>query len=365
MINIQSINETPLQNAVKEHGSQRSAAKFLGIPESTFRGWLEKEKNGERINSNVKGTSTLYDASGNVKLTWVKEDKNKADPEQQMLGLLEGLKSEIPKLKAKKSPKFTDKDLLTSYVLSDYHLGQLSWAEETGADWNVEIAKDLLLKWFERSVKEAPDSNTGILCNLGDFLHWDGFEAVTPSSGHVLDADTRFFRLAFVAGEVIKECINIMLAKHENVHIIMAEGNHDMASSVWLKVLLAMAYEDEPRVTIDKTPLPYYCYEWGSTSLFYHHGHKKRMSEISKTFAGMYREVFGRTKYSYCHMGHLHHEKEEEDQLMKVTQHPTLAAKDAFAARGGYISQRGAHVITYHKLYGEVKRSTSRPEMVQ
>ena len=41
------------------------------------------------------------------------------------------------------------------------------------------------------------------------------------------------------------------------------------------------------------------------------------------------------------------------------------AAKDAHSTRGGYISNRGASVISYHKKYGEVSRCTIRPEMVQ
>lgn len=63
-------------------------------------------------------------------------------------------------------------------------------------------------------------------------------------------------------------------------------------------------------------------------------------------------------------MGHLHHVESKEDQLMIVEQHPTIAAKDAHATRGGYIAQRGASVITYSKSAGEVSRSTIRPEMI-
>ncbi len=72
--------------------------------------------------------------------------------------------------------------------------------------------------------------------------------------------------------------------------------------------------------------------------------------------------MFGRTKYSYAHMGHLHHIDVKENQMMVVEQHSTLAAKDAHSARGGYLSQRGASVITYSKHEGEVARATIRPE---
>ena len=63
-------------------------------------------------------------------------------------------------------------------------------------------------------------------------------------------------------------------------------------------------------------------------------------------------------------MGHLHHRDVKENSMMIVEQHTTLAAKDSFAARGGYLSKRGASQITYSKKYGEVARTTIRPEMI-
>lgn len=45
----------------------------------------------------------------------------------------------------------------------------------------------------------------------------------------------------------------------------------------------------------------------------------------------------------------MHHLKQDEDNMMQVRQHPTLSAKDAYAVRAGYNSQRGASVIIYSK----------------
>jgi hypothetical protein len=48
-----------------------------------------------------------------------------------------------------------------------------------------------------------------------------------------------------------------------------------------------------------------------------------------------------------------------------VVQHPTLAARDAYAARGGWIADRAAQAITYHKRFGQVGRVMVCPEMVE
>jgi len=50
---------------------------------------------------------------------------------------------------------------------------------------------------------------------------------------------------------------------------------------------------------------------------------------------------------------------------MTLEQHRTLAAKDAYASRGGYLSGRDSKVITYHKNFGEVKRSTININMLK
>jgi len=51
--------------------------------------------------------------------------------------------------------------------------------------------------------------------------------------------------------------------------------------------------------------------------------------------------------------------------MMMVEQHRTLAAQDAYAARGGWLADRDAKVITYHKDYGEVGRISITPQMLQ
>ena len=85
---------------------------------------------------------------------------------------------------------------------------------------------------------KSPDSENAIFAQIGDFLHWDGLDAVTPASKHVLDADTRFTKLVRVAIRVIKRVIKMLLTKYKKVTVIMAEGNHDPASSVWLREML-------------------------------------------------------------------------------------------------------------------------------
>jgi len=87
------------------------------------------------------------------------------------------------------------------------------------------------------------------------------------------------------------------------------------------------------------------------------------LANLPKLFASepRTREMWGRASYTYIHSGHYHHERLIEDGGAISEQHPTLAGRDAYAARGGWVSRRGAKLITYDKIDGEVSRHTVRP----
>lgn len=313
----------------------------------------------------LKGVSTYYDAEGNVKAQWVKSHNDNRNSVEALQEMFDGLKDELKRAKPVRRPASVSNDLLNLYVLTDFHLGMLSWHEETGADWDLTIAEKLMVDWFAEAIKLSPKANKAVFTPMGDFLHWDGMDAVTPQSKHLLDADGRFPKLTRVAVRVLRTVIRMLLEKYPEVHIIPAEGNHDPASSAWLRTVLPVFYEDEPRVTVDQSPDPYYCVEHGQTSLFFHHGHKRKPANVDTVFAAKFRDVFGRTKHSYAHLGHLHHIDVKETNLMVVEQHRTLAAPDAYASRGGWMSGRDAQVITYHNTRGEVARQRISAEMLK
>lgn len=312
----------------------------------------------------VKGVSTYYDKDGKPRGQWVKSSEDGERREQMMREAVAAMVEEIRPERPVLAPKQTLDKLLNCYVITDYHLGAKSWPEETGGNWNLDIAEETLVKWFGSAIAMSPDAKVGVFAQLGDLAHFDGILAVTPTSGNVLDADTRFQKLVRVLIRVIRRVTSMLLAKHERVHLLMAEGNHDLASSAWMRELFAALYVDEPRVTVETRPDPYYCIEHGKTSLFFHHGHKKKMDHLETVFIAKFRDVFGRTKHSYAHTGHLHHDVLRETNTMKIEQHRTLAAPDSHASRGGWMSGRDAKVITYHHEFGEVCRNTVSVEML-
>lgn len=379
LLNFANEAQAKYLNAVIEHGTQRAAAKALDCSQSTISESITRVKAKAARQGfspdhdmtkivpdgfTVSGVSTNYNGDGEVVQQWIKTTQDRQKMAELMDQSVAAMKDELPIYPPSTPVTGTLEDLANLHVVTDYHFGMLAWGEETGADWDLDLAEKLLVDWMSASIKTSPNAHTGILANIGDFLHFDGMLPVTPTHAHVLDADSRFQKVVRVAIRALRTCVDQMLKKYEHVHLIMATGNHDIASSIWLREVFSHVYQDDPRVSVDLNPDVYYAFEWGDNSIFFHHGHKRKMGNISDVLVSKYRELYGRTEYSYCHMGHLHHIDIKENNLMVVEQHRTLAAPDAHASSGGWMSKRSTNTITYHKKFGEVARSIISPQML-
>ena len=311
---------------------------------------------------NVKGTSTLY-KDGDVALQWVKTEADKQAQFEAMVSRIELACEGITPWKPIDAPKEVEQDLLTLMVITDFHLGSYCWGDETSEDYNTDMARDLFLSSIKEMINSTPKSKVGLLCNLGDFLHWDGLLQVTPTSAHILDNDSRYSRIVDIAMTVMDEAVRMMLEKYEKVVFVCAEGNHDIAGSIWLRKFISKLYANEPRLDVIDNDFPYYAYRHGQIMLCFHHGHKVKMDRLPKVFSSepRFREDWGKSKVAYIHSGHYHSEKVIEDAGAITEQHPTLASRDSYATRLGLMSQRGAKVITYDAEDGEVSRITVRP----
>lgn len=355
-----------IRDYIMSHGNY--SKHFKGLSVRSFNETIAFDPDQDVLDKGhyIKGRTIHKNSKGEIMSEWVKTDTQKALLEEQLKEVMKGLSEDITPYKPIQLLQMDrSSKLVNQYTITDYHLGMFSWAAETGTEWSSKIAEETIVKWFEVAIQNAPKAKTAIFAQIGDFLHFDGLDPVTPQSKHVLDADVKYQQLIRMAMKVIRRIINMLLAKYEEVKLIQVEGNHDMASSAWLKETFSMFYEDNPRMYVDTNPTPYHCYTQGKLCLFYAHTHTKKMGAIDSVFVGMYKKQYGESEHVYAHTGHLHHMLKLESNLMILEQHATLASKDSYAVRHGYLSKRSATVITYHEDYGEVGRSTLTPEMLK
>jgi len=367
--------------AIKSEGSENKAATLLGLNPSTVNKAYASVKSKAALSGwspehgfvhpvpdgfKLKGTSTLYDSeTGQPKIQWVKTNVDSARQEEIFREALQGFCDELPKSKpVLKLNLTTDDNLLACYPVGDHHFGMLAWDEEAGENYDLEIATKLLRGSIDYLIDSAPQAETGLIVILGDFMHYDSFEAVTPAHKNLLDADGRFPKMVRSAILALRYMVAQCLLKHQNAHVIIEIGNHDPSSSIFLMECMHNIYENEPRITIDRSPSHFHYYRFGKCLIGTHHGDKVKSEKLPMIMATDRAKDWGETEYRYWWTGHIHHDAVKEFTGCKTESFRVLCPVDAYASNAGYRSGRDMKCIVMHKEYGEVARNIVNPSML-
>lgn len=313
----------------------------------------------------VKGVSTLYGPDGELKAQWVKTDRDREAQEMLMRQAVEAMAADLPTLKPRKKTPDTNGDILSVIPMGDPHFGMYSWADETGEDFDLDIARRDLCAAVDYLVSQSPASEKCVIINLGDFFHVDNLKNMTSQSGNVLDVDTRLPKMVQVGVSALRQSIESALDRHKLVEIINVVGNHDGVLAMALSVMLANVYEKEPRVIVRDEPTPRHYVEHGKCLIGTTHGDRTKDRDLPGIMATEMPEAWGRTKHRYFYRGHHHHDTLEMFNGCTVEQFSTLAPTDAYHNSKGYLSGRNMKLIALHKEYGEVGRSVCSIEMLR
>lgn len=369
-----------LEAAAKE-GSDKAAARVLKIDDRNFyqarravaakasrHGYSPDHNFIHPVPDGFKlANLTQHYVDGELRQQWIKPSLDAERQHEMMVAAIEAMTSSVPRIKPTiKMPKVSTDALMACYPIGDHHLGMMAWHEESGDDYDLSIAETVLMRAMEYLVSLSPDCEQGLLAVLGDFLHIDSFKAVTPTSGYLLDADSRYPKMVKVAIRVLKYAISALLRKHAKVRVIFELGNHDPSSAIFMMQLLASVYEDEPRVSVDVSPMAFHYFQFGKNMVVTNHGDKVALRDLPSVIAADQPKMWGETEYRYCWVGHVHHHqtfetKSRELRGIQVETFQVLAPKDAHAASFGYRAQRSMKSIVLHHDFGEQERHTFNP----
>lgn len=361
-----------LQEAVRlrnAHTTLAEAAEAAGLSWSAFENRLRRA--AERgfdgsvpeplpLGQRVRGVSTLYGLNAQTgemeeRLKWVKtkEDPALEDIVTALKATFDGYEGRAEMIPP---PVHVDADLLSVYPIADQHNGLLAWGAETGESYDLKIGARRLRQCMARVVSQAPASKQAIILNLGDWQHNDDRTNQTPASRHLLDVDGRYYKVLTTGIQLMMDCVDMALQRHDTVLVRNIPGNHDPHASVALTVGLAAFYARNPRVTIDDDPSDFFFHRFGSTLIGANHGHKMKPTDMAMSMAVRRREDWGSTKFHYFYFGHIHHETAKEVGDVRCESFQSLAARDAYSAQGGYNSGNSLTSITIHREEGEIGR---------
>jgi len=304
--------------------------------------------------------STVHIRDGSLIQRWDRVQQEHAEIERARLQAINDTLAGYKPFPRRRKPTRTNRELLNLYTLADAHIGMYAEAIESGEDYDLQIAEDTIMCAFSAMIDRTPDADWGVLALLGDWQHFDGLIAQTPKHKHPLDASARYHSVCSLSARLAIALCERMLDKHNQVRVVVLQGNHDEASSAWLQIMLRHVWAKNNRITIPNNAAPYMAMLHGKTMLAWHHGHKRTDDSLRDVFAGdlRWREMWGQAHYAYIHTGHAHSNYVVERGGALIERHPTLSARDAYASRAGYYSRRQARAITYHRDGGEHSRIT-------
>ncbi len=311
----------------------------------------------------IKGESILYDSEGNVKLKWI---KTKADEVALQEAFEEAINNLIDKIKKNtlhldinvSEPVDTIDNELTVYPIGDLHIGMFSWAAETGEDYDLNIAYNTIKSAYKKLINSAPNTETALLINLGDFFHIDNYDGQTARSGNRLDFDTRWPKVLETGLKIMVELIYMLLSKHKKIIVRNAIGNHDQHSTIFLNAYLKAWFNNDPRIHVEDAPTAFWYYKWGKNLIGVTHGDTVKLTDLPEIMAHDAVQYWSNTEHRYWYIGHVHHMQKKEFRTCVVESFGTLVAKDAWHYASGYRSKRQIKYKVLHNKHGEVLEGT-------
>lgn len=305
----------------------------------------------------VKGVSSYVGPQGDIRGQWIKTNQDAVEREKAFLEACKKATARYRGLAPQVSaPARTDRDLHVVIPIGDPHVGMMSWAPETGNNFDLRIAERELFAVIDDLVERSPAAKSATLLNLGDFFHAQDDKQVTPQSGHKLDVDGRAAKVREVGVNLMRRLIDRMLRKFERVRAPQVPGNHDPWSAQWMALWLRAVYENEPRIEIPSNTNPFFYWMHGKNLFGTTHGDGVHLKELPGIMATDEPKMWGRSTHRFWHTGHVHHDSLIEVQNTLIHTWRTLAPNDGWAHKHGYRSGKSLCAIAYAREGGEVSR---------
>tara|TARA_R110000803_G_scaffold5230_11_gene17380 strand:- start:5050 stop:6228 length:1179 start_codon:yes stop_codon:yes gene_type:complete len=248
------------------------------------------------------------------------------------------------------------KDVLSCYNIGDMHIGMMAWHEETGTDFDLQIVVGDLLKAMADLISRTLPSETCIILNLGDAIHFHDDSQTTKQNKNSLDGDGRIDKVFRITCALMNKLVEMALAKHKYVVVRNVKGNHDEELAMAIRHQMNAYWRSEKRVSIEMSPAETWFYEFGKVMLMATHGHMLKPDKMVPYMSSRMPEMWGRCKLRRALHGHFHSKSVIESLGGKAECFSNLAPNDAWHEAVGYRSELECVAVMYHKCGKEIGR---------
>lgn len=358
--------------AVKAHGSGRAAERALGLGNDSISKPLRRfeklaARHGHAPGHFNDGTApgyrmgkvTVQRGPGGVERVWERQHPDAEAQQERLQAFREVMLEGLPRVAPSAPPVYADADMLTVYPEGDGHAGLYAWVAETGQAFDLAEYERIHKAATDRLVASAPPSAFALYIDLGDSLHADN-NASRTKSGHHLDTHGRHGEVVRVVMRCKRYRMARLLEKHRHVTYRENPGNHNGITAVMLSEMMALIYENEPRVTVSTSPNPYWFHGFGTNLIGTTHGDGAKGANLPLLMAVDAPAQWLASEHGsrVWFVGHVHHKDIKDHPGVTVEYCRTLAAPDIWSHGAGYRSKRSMEAVTFHRTDGEVERHT-------
>lgn len=259
-----------------------------------------------------------------------------------------------------------DVGLLYEIGLPDFHFGRLAWREETGGDYDVQIAKKTILSVLDKLLAFSSGFPLArILFPLGnDYFNVDS-KFNTTTGGTPQQEDTRwqktFQRGRELAVEMIDRCSQIA-----PVDVVIVPGNHDEQRSFYLGEAITCWYHNNPNVSIDNRAVARKYYQFNKDLICLTHGSDERLEKLPLLMALEEPKKWADTLFREVHTGDKHHKRDlqitaDESSGVVVRILRSLAQDDSWTFKKGFKSTKAGEGFLWHPTLGLQAQFTAIP----
>lgn len=243
-----------------------------------------------------------------------------------------------PKLEFKRP----ENGLLFEISMPDLHFGRLTWAEESGEDYDIKIAEEMVKRAVTTLLGEVTKYPIEkIVLPFGNDYFNVNSKANTTVNGTPQQEDTRWQK-TFRKGRELAVWVIDACSSVAPTDVVIISGNHDEEKMFFLGDVLEAWYHGNPMVSVDNRAPKRKYYAYGKVLLGFTHGCDLK---IDKLFGLMPVEVakeWSGSLYREWHIGHLHQTKATTNNIhqelgITIRTMRSLVPADAWTYNSGYI----------------------------
>lgn len=242
--------------------------------------------------------------------------------------------------------------------LPDIHFGKFTWREESGDDYDIKIAREIVLKTMSRLLSYSQNFGVErILLPMGnDFFNVDNKENTT-THGTPQQEDTRWQK-TFMEGKRLAVDMIDMCLSLAPVDVVVIPGNHDEQRAFYLGAVLEAHYSKCKTVTVDNSAKKRKYRHFGKILLGFTHGYHEKLQKLPSIMPIEAPEEWARSMYREWHLGDKHHKKDllhrtEDVDGVTIRLLRSLSATDVWHFDKGYVgTPRTAEAFLWDKNDG-------------